>query len=141
MSLSNPAREAQLQRAVTAYIVTGITFMLLPGTFLGVWNLISISSRHQLESLSPAWLQAHGHAQIYGWIGTFILGIGFYSLSKMGSLPRFALRRAWLCYALWTTGVLLRWGANVTGWQWRIALLVSAALELAGFLISHLECA
>ncbi len=127
-------REVRLQRAVTAYIVTGILFMLLPGTFLGVWNLISINSRHRLESLSPAWLQAHGHAQIYGWIGTFILGIGFYSLSKMGDLPRFAVRRAWLTYALWTAGVLLRWGANVTGWQWRAALPVSAILELAGFL-------
>lgn len=126
--------EAQLQRAVMAYIITGITFMLLPGTFLGVYNLVSISSRHQLDSLSPAWLQAHGHAQIYGWIGTFILGIGFYSLSKMGNLPRFAIRRAWLAYALWTGGVLLRWGANITGWHWRVALPVSAALELAGFL-------
>jgi hypothetical protein len=126
--------EAQLQRAVMAYIITGIAFMLLPGTFLGVWNLISISNRHQLESLSPAWLQAHGHAQIYGWIGTFIIGIGFYSLSKMGRLPRFAVRRAWQSYSLWTVGVIFRWGANVTGWHWRIALPVSAALELAGFL-------
>jgi uncharacterized protein involved in response to NO len=128
-------REAKLQRAVMAYIVTGITFMLLPGTFLGVWNLISISSRRQLESLSPAWLQAHGHAQIYGWIGTFILGIGFYSLSKMGQLPRFAVRRAWIAYALWTGGVTLRWSANVTGFGWRIALPLSALLELAGFLV------
>ncbi len=134
---SRPAiveHEAQLQRAVMAYIITGIAFMLLPGTFLGVWNLISISNRHQLESLSPAWLQAHGHAQIYGWIGTFIIGIGFYSLSKMGRLPRFAVRRAWQSYSLWTVGVIFRWWANVTGWHWRIALPVSAALEMAGFL-------
>lgn len=127
-------REAQLQRVVMAYIVTGIVFMLLPGTFLGVLNLVSISNRHQLDTLSPAWIQAHGHAQIYGWIGTFIIGIGFYSLSKMGQLPLFAVRRAWTSYAMWTAGVALRWGANVTEWHWRIALPVSAALELAGFL-------
>ena len=53
-------REARLQRLLIAYIVTGLLFMLLPGTFLGVWNLISISSRHRLDVLSPAWLQAHG---------------------------------------------------------------------------------
>jgi uncharacterized protein involved in response to NO len=126
--------ELQLQRAVLAFIISGIVFMLLPGTFLGVWNLISISNRHQFESLSPAWIQAHGHAQFYGWIGTFVLGIGFYSLSKMGALPRFAVRRAWLSYALWTSGVLLRWGANVTTWHWRVALPASAILELGGFL-------
>jgi uncharacterized protein involved in response to NO len=132
-------REARLQRSVLAYIVTGLIFMLLPGTFLGVWNLISISGRKSLETLSPAWIQAHGHAQIFGWIGTFIIGIGYYSLSKMGNLPAFAVRRAWCSWALWTTGVALRWSANVTSWQWRIALPVSALLELAGFLIFFLS--
>ena len=42
-------REVKLQRLVTVYIVTGLLFMLLPGTFLGVWNLISISGRQSLE--------------------------------------------------------------------------------------------
>jgi len=128
-------RESRLQRAVTLYVVTGLLFMLLPGTFLGVWNLLSISSRHTVDSLSPAWLQAHGHAQFFGWIGTFVLGIGFYSLSKMGRLPAFAVSRAWQSYALWTSGVTLRWCTNVTEWHWRVALPLSAVLELAGFLI------
>jgi hypothetical protein len=72
------AREQSAQRLMMIYAVTGLCFMLLPGTFLGVWNLISISGRH--GAIVPAsWIQAHGHAQIFGWIGTFILGIGFYS--------------------------------------------------------------
>ena len=65
--------------------------MLLPGTFLGVWNLIKISSREAAESISPAWIQAHGHAQLFGWVGTFILGIGFYSIPKLRKLKPFAL--------------------------------------------------
>ncbi|MGB6694126.1 MAG: NnrS family protein [Terracidiphilus sp.] len=129
------ARELGLQRLLTAYILTGLLFMLLPGTFLGVWNLLSISSTHTVSSLSPAWLQAHGHAQIFGWIGTFILGIGFYSLSKMGNLPPFAVSRGWASFAIWTGGVLLRWTVNITAWQWRVALPASAVLELAAFLI------
>jgi uncharacterized protein involved in response to NO len=128
-------RELQLQRVLIAYVVTGLFFMLLPGTFLGVWNLISISSRHTLESLSPAWLQAHGHAQIFGWIGTFILGIGFYSLSKMGKLPPFAVWRAWSALALWAADTALRWIAGVSEWQWRVLRPVSALLELSGFLM------
>src|SRR5674476_382514 len=88
---SPAAAEIALQRLVTVYIVTGLLFLLLPGTFLGVWNLVSISARHSLAGLSPAWLQAHGHAQIFGWIGTFIIGIGYYSLSKMGRLMPFTL--------------------------------------------------
>ncbi|HEX6895443.1 MAG TPA: hypothetical protein VF146_09230 [Bryobacteraceae bacterium] len=128
-------REAALQRLLTAYILAGLLFMLLPGTFLGVWNLLSISSTHTVASLSPAWLQAHGHAQIFGWIGTFILGIGFYSLSKMGNLPQFALSQGWACFGMWTVGVALRWLVSVTAWHWRIGLPLSAALELGAFLI------
>lgn len=128
-------RESRLQRLVTVYIATGLLFMLLPGTFLGVWNLLSISAQHTVASLSPAWLQAHGHAQIFGWLGTFILGIGFYSLSKMGNPPTFAVSGGWVCFGLWTTGVLLRWTVNITEWEWRLTLPLSAALELAGFLI------
>ena len=71
------AREESAQRLLMVYAITGLFFMLLPGTFLGVWNLISISGRHG-AAISASWIQAHGHAQIFGWIGTFILGIGFY---------------------------------------------------------------
>lgn len=139
-TVSGPAaahaeRESHLQRVLIAYIVTGLLFMLLPGTFLGVWNLISISSHHDLEMLSPAWIQAHGHAQIFGWIGTFILGIGFYSLSKMGRLPAYAITRAWTAFVLWTAGAAMRWFTGVTAWQWRLLLPLAAALELIAFLL------
>ena len=125
----------ELQRLLTAYVITGLAFMLLPGTFLGVWNLISISSEHSFSSLSAPWIQAHGHAQIFGWIGTFIIGIGYYSLSKMGAIAPFAVGRGWTSWCLWTCGVTLRWAANISLWNWRVLLPLSAALELAAFLI------
>jgi hypothetical protein len=131
-------REAHLQRLVSVYVVTGLLFMLLPGTFLGVWNLISISSQQSLSSLSASWLQAHGHAQIFGWIGTFVIGIGYYSLSKMGKVLPFAVSRGWLSWGFWTFGLILRWVANVNLWHWRVLLPVSAGFELAAFLIFFL---
>lgn len=127
-------RETRLQRLVMVYIATGLGFMLLPGTFLGVWNLLSISAGRTVSSLSPAWVQAHGHAQIFGWLGTFILGIGFYSLSKMGQLPAFAVSRGWTCYALWTSGVAVRWASGVYPIGWRVSLPLGSILEVAGFL-------
>jgi uncharacterized protein involved in response to NO len=127
--------EIALQRMVTVYVITGLLFLVLPGTFLGVWNLVSISGRHSLAGLSQAWLQAHGHAQIFGWIGTFIIGIGYYSLSKMGGLMPVAVSRGWTSWALWTGGVSLRWAANITEFHWRFVLPISAALQLIAFLI------
>jgi uncharacterized protein involved in response to NO len=127
--------EMALQRALLAWIVTGLAFMLLPGTFLGAWNLIAISGGRGAAPIAPEWIQAHGHAQIFGWIASFILGIGFYSLSKMSGLGRFAVRRAWTSWGLWTAGVLLRWLTNLYSWEWRLMLPLSAGLEFTAFLI------
>jgi uncharacterized protein involved in response to NO len=128
-------REMRLQRVLMVWIVSGLVFMLLPGTFLGVWNLVAIAGERTAAQIDPAWIQAHGHAQLFGWIGTFILGIGFYSLSKMGGLPGFAVARAWTSWALWTAGVALRWATNLWLWRWRWMLPLSASLELLAFLL------
>jgi uncharacterized protein involved in response to NO len=129
------ARERSLSRLLMTYIVTGLVFMLLPGTFLGVWNLIKISSQEEAASIAPAWIQAHGHAQLFGWVGTFILGIGFYSIPKLRKLKPFALWEGWVCWALWVVGVTARWFSDIYPWHWRILLPLSAALEVIAFLI------
>ena len=129
------AREINLSRLLMLYISTGLVFMLLPGTFLGVWNLIAISSHRAADSVSPSWIQAHGHAQIFGWIGTFILGIGFYSIPKMLRKGSFTLLLVWTSWGLWTSGVTLRWVASVYQWQWRALLPLSAIFEIAAFVI------
>ena len=129
-------RELELSRLLIFFISGGLLFMVLPGTFLGVWNLISISGRRAADSISPAWIQAHGHAQVLGWIGSFILGIGYYSIPKLrGGIKPFALGLAWFSGTLWIAGVLLRWTANVYLWHWRVLLPVSAAMELVAFVI------
>ena len=129
-------KEKHFALLLRAYIGAGLLFMLLPGTFLGVWNLISISAQHGFGKLSPAWIQAHGHAQVFGWIGSFILGLGFYSLPHIkisAAGPRFL--SGWVCWGMWTSGVLIRWFANSYLWHWRVLLPASALLELAAFLI------
>ena len=128
-------REASLSRLLMAYVSTGLMFMLLPGTFLGVWNLLQISGRESVALVSPAWLQAHGHAQVFGWIGSFIFGIGFYSIPKFRAATKPPFGAAWACWAMWTLGVAARWVANIYLVQWRIVLPLSAALELSAFLI------
>lgn len=131
-------REKHLSVLLMTYIVTGLVFMLLPGTFLGVVNLLSISHLQAAEAISPGWMQAHGHAQVFGWIGTFILGIGFYSIPKLRKLKPLSFWQAWTTWTLWTAGVLLRWSVTLWPWHWRELLPLAAALELAAFLIFFL---
>ncbi|HEV2104052.1 MAG TPA: NnrS family protein [Candidatus Acidoferrum sp.] len=128
-------RESAMSRLLMAFITSGLVFMLFPGTLLGVWNLLQISGREQGGRISAAWLQAHGHAQVFGWIGSFLLGIGFYSIPKLQERATNVIRSAWACWALWTAGVALRWTATVYLWNWRVLVPMGGALELLAFLI------
>src|SRR6185437_6315534 len=127
-------REQLLIRLLMTYIRTGVFFMLLPGTFLGVWNLFAISGGHSPQAVPDSWIQAHGHAQLFGWIGTFILGIGFYSIPNLRKVASFNFQEAWVILVLWETGVAIRWVSNVYQWQWRLLIPVSAILEIVAFL-------
>ena len=119
-------RERNKSWMLRAWILSGIFFMALPGTLLGFSNLMAISAHHGSGSMPPAWMEGHGHAQVYGWIGSFILGIGFYSQPTRRS----GLRVPIVCFGLWTTGVLLRWVGNIYEWHWRSLLAASSAMEL-----------
>lgn len=114
------------------WIATGIFFMVLPGTILGFTNLLLISAHHGFAGLSPAWIQAHGHSQVFGWIGSFVLGIGFYSQpltrANRGRLPI-------ICWGLWAAGLTLHWLAGAYLWYWRFTLPLSGLLELAAILL------
>jgi len=136
-ALATRAYEQRLSRLLMAYLSTGLVYLLGPGSFLGLWNLWAISHQRAALAVSPAWLQAHGHAEVYGWVGSFILGIGFHSLTRVRG-ARTPLGWAWTSWALWTTGVGLRWWAGVAAWHWRALLPASALLELAAFLIFQL---
>lgn len=124
-------RERNKSWMLRAWILSGIFFMALPGTLLGFSNLMAISTHHGLGSMPSAWMEGHGHAQMFGWIGSFILGIGFYSQP----VRRSGLRVPIACFGFWTAGVLLRWVGNIYEWHWRSLLVVSSAAELVAVLL------
>jgi hypothetical protein len=125
-------RERQKSLMLRAWILSGLFFMALPGTLLGFSNLMAISTHHGLGSLPAAWIQGHGHAQVYGWIGSFILGIGFYSQPSHG---RSVIRIPLACFVLWSSGVAMRWAASIYGWYWRVLFPISAGFEVIAVLL------
>ena len=124
-------RERNKSWMLRAWILSGLFFMALPGTLLGFSNLMAISAHHGLGAMPPAWMEGHGHAQMFGWIGSFILGIGFYSQPSRRS----GIRVPITCFGFWTAGVLLRWTGNIYEWHWRSLLIVSSAFELVAVLL------
>ena len=139
-AMPDPRPERRLARLLAAYVVAGLFFMTAPGTLLGVWNLVGISSRQQLAGVSAAWIQAHGHAQFFGWVGTFIIGISLYTLPKFRGATTRSVPAAWLMWGMWTAGVALRWLAGIGEaahpWWFR----ASALLELAVAVLLVWQC-
>jgi len=133
---ADPAPERRAARVLAAFILTGLGFLAFPGTLVGVWNLIAIAAHRASTAASAAWIQAHGQAQLFGWVGTFMLGISLYALPKFqGRMPkRFGI--AWAVWGLWTLGVAWRWWVGVSGWLWRVGLVASGGLELAAFVLA-----
>lgn len=134
---ADPSPERHAAKALAAFILAGLAFLALPGTFLGVWNLIVISEHRAATAASTAWIQAHGHAQLFGWVASFILGISLYVLPKFRGRPLKKFWVVWTIWVLWTVGVTWRWWAGIGAREWRLGLIGSAILELAAYALTQ----
>ncbi|HEU5347661.1 MAG TPA: hypothetical protein VFU63_03515, partial [Ktedonobacterales bacterium] len=83
--------------------------------------------------------QAHGHLQLYGWAGLFVLGVAFHFLPRLrGAGLAFAEAIPWLLATL-VAGIVLRGfsqpllAATDQG-IWRVGLVASGLLEIGAFL-------
>ncbi len=89
----------------------------------------------------PASAQAHGHAQMFGWAGLMVLGVGFHFLPRLRGAPLAQPGLTRVVLLLLALGVALRWiiqphlelvtGRPTEGWL-RAGLLLSGIMELAG---------
>src|SRR3982751_439266 len=125
--LADPLPERRLARLLAAFLATGIVFLVAPGTLLGVWNLIGISSRRSAESVSPLWIQGHGHAQLFGWVAPFIIGISLYTVPKFRGAALRSLAAGWVMWALWTAAVTARWAAALFNWHGEVVWPLASA--------------
>jgi uncharacterized protein involved in response to NO len=134
---ADPLPERRLARLLAAFLASGLMFLVAPGTLLGVWNLVGISSARSAGSVPPVWIQAHGHAQLFGWVATFMIGISLYTVPKFRGGAVRSLAAGWAMWALWTLAVGARWASALTAWHWRAVWLAacSAELAVAGLLI------
>jgi hypothetical protein len=99
-----------------------------------VWNLVDISSRRAAESVQANFIQAHGHAQLLGWIGTFIIGISLYTLPKFRGAKTRSIAVGWVMLGLWTGAIALRWIAAFepvpSPWIWRSSAFAELAVAI-----------
>ncbi len=127
----DPLPERRVARLLAAFIAAGLVFLVLPGTLLGVWNLIGISGREKPGAVPEVWIQGHGHAQLFGWVGTFIIGISLYTLPKFRGARLRSLAAGWVMLGLWVSALAARWATAFWDIGWRAGLPAASAAELA----------
>jgi uncharacterized protein involved in response to NO len=114
--------------------VFGALFVALTAGFgLGLVNLTRIALAQSYYEISGVLKQIHGHAQVFGWVGLFIMGVAFHAVPRMKMQPLRHVRTAKWCFNLMLGGVLLRvitqpLARHSVG---ATALLISGILELA----------
>ena len=90
------------------FFIAGIAVVLTAGASWGAWLLLHLGLEGSFGAISPRDVNAHGHAQIFGWVGLFVMGFAYQAL------PRFkhsALRRPWVALAtfpVYVSGLILR---------------------------------
>src|SRR5205823_6177244 len=105
-------------------LATVLTLAPLVGVPIGLWWTATV--------------QTHGHLQLFGWAGLFVVGVALYFLPRLRGAPL-----AWPALLPWMLGVLissliLRFISQpllvVTGWfLWDIVLVLSGVLEALVF--------
>jgi len=125
--------ESQSENLYKRFVFGALFVALTAGFGLGVVNLTRISLAQSYYEISGVLKQIHGHAQVFGWVGLFIMGVAFHAVPRMKMQPVRPVRAAKWCFALMLTGVFLRvfsqpFAKHPVG---AVALLVSGVLELA----------
>ena len=117
-------------------IHAALLLALGPGFGLAVWMAAQMGWGWSLSPHLAALIQLHGHAQVYGWIGLFIMGVSLYFIPRFAGVPlRFASMGAWIAACI-LSSVFLRafaFAAFVADSPYWISLLWFSALAfLAG---------
>ncbi len=114
---------------------------LLGGFNLGAHLAWYIGMRRPLPMDFPVWIQTHGHLQLLGWTGLFIIGVSLYFMPRLLAVPLRSTRIQRWILGLILSGLILEvparfvWYHGLTGWLRMgtvLALLVGVLLSLFG---------
>ncbi|MBI2954844.1 MAG: NnrS family protein [Chloroflexi bacterium] len=124
----------QLPQVYRPFIIAAIVIALTAGGGLGAINLAAMAVGGAVGTTWLAITQAHGHAQIFGWVGMFIMGVVYYVVPRLKGRelksPGLVAASLWLVLG----GIVLRLIAQPLsdGVPFGHLVVLSAAMELVG---------
>ncbi|MEP0764567.1 MAG: hypothetical protein HRF48_17680, partial [Chloroflexota bacterium] len=89
------------------YFLAGIAVVLTFGATWGAYLLWRIGLAGHFTGASLFEINAHGHAQIFGWVGLFIMGFALQAFPRMWRVTLRQPRLAYGVLGLMVTGIVL----------------------------------
>ncbi|MCA9424751.1 MAG: NnrS family protein [Candidatus Omnitrophica bacterium] len=112
--------------------------MLTLGAVWGAWLLLRIGFLKTFSSVGYHEVNAHGHAQIFGWVGLFVMGFAYQAFPRFKHTSLAYPKLAYATLGLMITGILLRSGlepfANAYGLL-RFPTIFGTGLEIVAIIL------
>lgn len=89
------------------YFFAAIAVILTAGAVWGAYLLWRIGFAGSFTALSIHHVNAHGHAQIFGWVGLFIMGFAYQAFPRFWQTTLVAPRLAVLTFAAMLVGLVM----------------------------------
>lgn len=105
---SAPAEELEAENLYKRFVFAALGVALTLGFLLGAINLVIIAHGRSSDAVSGVSKQVHGHAQIFGWVGLFIMGVALHAVPRMKLQTVRPVRLAKMLPVLMLGGVILR---------------------------------
>ncbi len=89
------------------FIKTAIVIALSTGCVYGAFILFYMGIQHSLYSVPKVLIETHGHTQIFGWCGLFIMGVSYFVLPRFYAVCIYSGRLANLSFYSMVAGIFL----------------------------------
>jgi hypothetical protein len=105
----NPDPDARREDTIyRPFFKAGIVVVLTLGAVWGAYLLLRIGWSGSFSAAGLHEVNAHGHAQIFGWVGLFVMGFAYQAFPRFKHTSLAAPRLAWASLGLMLAGLIGR---------------------------------
>ena len=99
--------ESAYENIYEKFIKTAIIIALTTGCVYGAFILFYMGIQHSLYSVPKVLIETHGHTQIFGWVGLFIMGVSYFVLPRFYAVRIYCGKLANLSFYFMVAGIFL----------------------------------
>ena len=99
--------ESAYENIYEKFIKTAIIIALSTGCVYGALILFYMGIQHSLYAVPKVLIETHGHTQIFGWVGLFIMGVSYFILPRFYAVRIYSGKLANLSFYFMVAGIIL----------------------------------